>query len=386
MSNETAYRARWVIPAETEPLSNATVIVTDRVITDITTTDVPQAEELGSVVLIPGLVNAHVHLEFSSLQKPIAPPLPFTNWIQNVIQSRQTETSREVSLAAGIKEVTQTGTTAVGEIATHPLSAQMLDDSQLAGVVFHELIGISEQVAHDKIGEVIDLLTAYEPARPDLKIGLSPHAPYSVHPDLLREIVDQSRSEKVPIAMHLAENPAERELIGKCEGEFRTFLESMNLWPGDVWGELRTINDYLRVLDDADSALVIHGNDLNTAEMDYLATRPQMSVVYCPRTHAYFQHTPHPLPQLLERGINVALGTDGRSSNPDLDLWQDVLEVRKKFPKLPPQTILQLATRNGASALNLSSDGLTVGKSARWSVIPLNDASSETDPWKLLFG
>ncbi|MBD3676094.1 MAG: amidohydrolase family protein [Planctomycetaceae bacterium] len=386
MPTETAYRARWVFPTASEPLADATIIVTDGLLTDVTTHDIPEAEDLGSVAILPGLVNAHVHLEFSGLDRPIEPSLPFTDWIRAVIRSRQSEESREASLAKGIEEVIQTHTTAVGEIATSPLSAHLLDKSNISGVVFQEMIGISKEIAREKIGLVSDMLTTYQPNRADLKIGLSPHAPYSVHPDLLREIIRQSRAHQSPLAMHLAENRAERELIGTCAGEFRSFLEVMNLWPGDVWAEMRTINDYLRMLAEADSALIIHGNDLRSDEIDYLATQPKLSVVYCPRTHAYFQHPPHPLPQLLEAGINVALGTDGRSSNPDLNLWREVLHIRKTFPQIPPPEILKLATTNGTRALELPSDGLTIDQPARWSSVPLASQSSETDPWRLLFG
>jgi cytosine/adenosine deaminase-related metal-dependent hydrolase len=186
--------------------------------------------------------------------------------------------------------------------------------------------------------------------------------------------------------MHLAENTSERELIGRCEGEFRKFLEELNLWPGDVWQDFRAIEDYLRLLAEAPSCLVIHGNDLQEGEISFLASQPQMTVVYCPRTHAYFRHGPHPLQKLLEQGILVALGTDGRSSNPDLDLWQEAKFVRKTYPGLSPRTVLELATIRGAEALGLSSSGLTIGEPARWSAIELNAASNETDPWKQLFG
>jgi cytosine/adenosine deaminase-related metal-dependent hydrolase len=385
MPIEQAYRARWVFPPESEPISDATMIVVDGILTDITTQHVPTAKDLGSAAILPGLVNAHVHLEFSSLSAPIAPPLPFTDWIRSVIRSRQTEDSRESSLLAGIQECLQTETTAVGEIATSPLSTKQLDDCSLAGVVFHEVIGISEQAAREKGNQLTDLLTEYRPQRDQMNLGLSPHAPYSVHPDLLQKIVQLSRSEHCPLAMHLAENRAERELIGSCEGEFRSFLEEIELWPGDVWQEFRTINDYLRLLAQADSALIVHGNDFQSNEIEFLATQSQMSVVYCPRTHAYFQHSQHPLPHLLNHDINVALGTDGRSSNPDLDLWQDARHVRQTFPDLSPREVINLATTNGVRALKLPSDGLTLGEQARWSVISVDRQSSESDPWHLLF-
>jgi len=341
MPTEKAYRARWVVPAESDPIPDATMIVVDGIIADITTNKVPTAEDLGSVAIIPGLVNAHAHLEFSHLTTPIRPALPFTDWIRAVIQSRQQEVSRKSAISLGIEQLVQSGTTAVGEIATSPLSVSLLTECDLEGVVFQEVIGISKQAAREKGDQLVELLTDNSSRTNNLKLGLSPHAPYSVHPDLLQNIVELSRSKQVPLAI--------RELIAACEGEFRQFLEEMGLWPGDVWQDLRTIHDYLRLLANADSALVIHGNDLQADEITYLATQPQMSVVYCPRTHHYFQHSPYPLPQLIESGINVALGTDGRSSSPDLDLWQEVMHVRHIFPAMAPQQLLKLATRKSRS-------------------------------------
>lgn len=384
MPRESACRARWIFPPEREPLADATVILADGVIADITTKSVPDAVDLGSVALIPGLVNAHLHLEFSHLKQPIAPAAPFSDWIRAVIRSRQSEQSRRNALTAGIEEVLQAHTTAVGEIATSPLSAELLSDSTLAGVVFQELIGITEQRAAEQAGQLEQLISA-PTAKESLTIGLSPHAAYSVHPELLQAIVKTSQSAGCPLAMHLAEHPSERDLIGNCAGEFRSFLEEMNLWPGDIWQELRTIQDYLNLLSEAASCLVIHGNDLRDDEIAFLVTQPQMMVVYCPRTHAYFGHSPHPLPKLLKQGIRVALGTDGRSSNPDLDLWREAKFVRQTFPALSPRTVLELATTNGAEALGLASNGLTIGEPSGWSVVNLDSSSNETDPWKLLF-
>lgn len=385
MPTESAYRARWIIPPAAEPLADATLILAGGVVADVTTKLVPGAVDLGSAAIVPGLVNAHVHLEFSHLTQPVAPATPFTGWLRAVMGSRESEQSRRDALTCGIHEIVQSETTAVGEIATSPLSAESLSESNLAGVVFQELIGITQKRGREQTGELEQLLCAAA-VKDNLTIGLSPHAPYSVHPELLQAIVEKSQAAGCPLAMHLAENTSERELIGRCQGEFRTFLEAMQLWPGDVWQEFRTIQDYLRLLADAPSCLVVHGNDLLHEEIEFLSAQRQMTVVYCPRTHAYFGHDPHPLPKLLERGVRVALGTDGRSSNPDLDLWREAKFVRNAYPRLSPRTVLDLATTNGAEALGLSSNGLTIGEPARWSVIALDESSNEADPWKLLFG
>jgi cytosine/adenosine deaminase-related metal-dependent hydrolase len=125
---------------------------------------------------------------------------------------------------------------------------------------------------------------------------------------------------------------------------------------------------------------VIHGNYLTEDEIAFLGTQPQMSVVFCPRTHAYFGHENHPWRRLIDAGGNVALGTDGRSSNPDLSVWNEVLFLRAKYPDVAPQALLTIATMNGAKALGLPDTGsaLAIGAPARMTIIRgLPDGTSD---------
>jgi cytosine/adenosine deaminase-related metal-dependent hydrolase len=132
--------------------------------------------------------------------------------------------------------------------------------------------------------------------------------------------------------------------------------------------------------------LVIHGNYLDAVEFDWLQNHPQVSVVYCPRTHAYFQHAPHPWREMLERGINVALGTDSRGSNPDLSLWREMQFLATTFPDVDPARILAMGTRRGAAALGRDSEQGTLepGKQALLASVPL-PTTPDSDPYRLLF-
>jgi cytosine/adenosine deaminase-related metal-dependent hydrolase len=132
----------------------------------------------------------------------------------------------------------------------------------------------------------------------------------------------------------------------------------------------------LELLAGARRALVIHGNYLGSRDWSLLsAHRRRMTVVYCPRTHAYFGHAAYPLEELLAAGVSVAVGTDSRASNPDLDLLGELRFVRRRFPRLAPRTILELGTLRGAEALGRDADfgSITVGKLARFALVPLGD-------------
>jgi cytosine/adenosine deaminase-related metal-dependent hydrolase len=137
--------------------------------------------------------------------------------------------------------------------------------------------------------------------------------------------------------------------------------------------------DYLGMLAEAPRALVIHGNFLDSEERSYLAANAdRMSLVCCPRTHSYFGHPPYPLPQLLRGGVRVALGTDSRASNPDLDLLAEMRCVAQTFPTIDPRSILRMGTLAGAEALGRAADvgSITAGKLANLVAVPLADEVS----------
>lgn len=379
------YRARWIFPVVSPPLESATIEIVDGHIAAIHSHHDPRAIDLGNTALIPGLINAHTHLEFSSLAAPLGPASPFPDWIRSVVTHRNTRTCDIKSLvASGWHESVESGVTAVGEIATEDRVLPAAAESGCRGVVFRELLGFSP----DRIDAQLDISRRHLEAARRLKLpalggGLSPHAPYSVHPVLFERIVELAVAESSPLAMHLAETRDELEFLADQTGAFRRMLESFGVWREGVLAPGTRPLDYLKRLADAPRALVVHGNYLSEDEIEFLVRHPQLTVVYCPRTHAYFRHSPHPWREMLQRGIPVALGTDSRASNPDLSLWGELLFLRRSFPDIPPQQLLELATICGARALGCDQLGtLAVGSPAEITCVPL--MGDDTDPYRHL--
>ncbi|HZN34991.1 MAG TPA: amidohydrolase family protein, partial [Pirellulaceae bacterium] len=172
----------------------------------------------------------------------------------------------------------------------------------------------------------------------------------------------------VPVAMHLAETREELELLESHSGPLVEMLGSLGAWqPTALSRGLRPL-DYLRTLATAHRALVIHGNYLAADEIEFAAAhRDRMSVVYCPRTHAFFRHEPYPLAKMRDAGVRVAVGTDSRASNPDLNLWSELRHIAEHHRGVSPDEILRMGTLAGAEALGLDGDlgSITPGKSAR---------------------
>jgi cytosine/adenosine deaminase-related metal-dependent hydrolase len=158
--------------------------------------------------------------------------------------------------------------------------------------------------------------------------------------------------------MHVAESAEERELLATASGPFAAALQAMGVWREEVfpWSD-DPFGLLIDRLANAPQALLVHGNYLNDLEIDQLSQRPNISVVYCPRTHHFFGHPPHPVDRMLQARVRVALGTDSRASNPDLNVWKEVQHLLRHRSDLPPMQVLRMATINGAEAMNQTSIG-----------------------------
>ncbi len=197
-----------------------------------------------------------------------------------------------------------------------------------------------------------DLIYARRQWNSEVRLGVSPHAPYTVHPEFLTLCVRKAWEKKIPLAHHLAESREELMLLRAGCGPFVKLLQDFDAWDPDAIPFGSRPLDYLMSLANSHRALVIHGNYLDDDEIGFLAAHAEkMSIVYCPRTHAYFQHDPYPLAKMIAAGVNVAIGTDSRASNPDLSVLADMRFAAKQHPLVPLATLLRMITSNAAKAL-----------------------------------
>jgi cytosine/adenosine deaminase-related metal-dependent hydrolase len=206
------------------------------------------------------------------------------------------------------------------------------------------------------------------------KIGISPHAPYTVSRTLVKDLVSLAVNYQLPMAMHLADSRDELEFLKTGAGPFINLLEERSMWDPEAIPKSSRPLDYLRMLAAAPRTLVVHGNYLDEEELGFIAeNREWMSLVYCPRTHAYFGHSSYPLHQALARGVRVALGTDSRASNPDLSLLSEMRHVFRTHTGIDPNTVLHMGTLAGAEALGRENfiGTITADKSADLVAVPI---------------
>lgn len=379
MPDSFSLRARWVLPINRPPIAGGAVrIVGDRIAEVLTSPGDGPCEDLGDVAVLPGLVNAHTHLEFSDCETPLPPGENFGDWIKALVAWRLQE-GRDVAevVQRGLHESTRAGTTTLGEIAS-PRWPDVFESPQLEVTAFVELLGLGAERKDENIARAQAHLRAAQAG--DWHPAISPHAPYTVHPKLFAEAVSLAQEHDVPLAMHLAETREELKLLDDGGGPLRDMLEYFRAWePWVLPREARPL-DYLETLARCPRSLVIHGNYLDDEEVQFVAAHSdRMSVVYCPRTHEHFRHSPHPLEKLLAAGAQVAVGTDGRGSNPDLNLLSELRAIHRRHPCIAPATILELGTIGGALALGRSHEvgSLTTDKFADLAVVPLDAAASD---------
>jgi aminodeoxyfutalosine deaminase len=385
-------RARYVFPVGDDPIPDGAVSVEGERIVACRAGLSPAAcfagdtpakqdiRDLGNVAILPGLVNAHVHLDFSDLPAPLGHRgIGFADWIRLVMAFRQQSAQIERQpVALGLDESLRDGVTSLADIVqpNQPLAASQINVTALL-----ELIAPTA----DRVAATVELAKSH--VSQGNSRGLSPHAPYSVHPELLAAVVELSKQYRIPVAMHLAESREELDLLQHCRGPLRTFLEELGAWEATAIPRGTKPLAYLRLLTRAHRALVVHGNYLDDAEIAFLAAAAdRMSVVYCPRTHDWFAHRDYPLEKLLAAGATVALGTDGRASSPDLSLLHEMRCAARKHPAVPLAAILRMATLHGARALGRETEigSLAPGKQADLAIVALPDRSAH-DPHELLF-
>jgi cytosine/adenosine deaminase-related metal-dependent hydrolase len=332
--------------------------------------------DLGEVILTPGFVNAHAHLELTSFCGEVAPGENFPEWVGGVLRERSQSTELDLQVGAqnGLLRLAETGTTTVGDIASSPATLGALgalgEDERIPRVrMFREVLDAwdprrTEAAAHALSAPLAESDGLFE--------GYSPHAPYTVSSKLLAAIAEQQRIRPQHLTMHWAEMEEELVWMESGEGPF-----------ADVLGESPRRSG-LDLLEDAGllgpAMTLVHGNLATGAEIDRIAAAGS-HLVHCPGTHLFFGREDFPLQSYLDRGVPLAIGTDSLASNEDLDLLREAKLLWARHPELSPETLFGMLTEAGASALGLAGcvGALEVGCWADWSAWSLEDGMPKSD-------
>jgi cytosine/adenosine deaminase-related metal-dependent hydrolase len=306
-------------------------------------------------VLLPGLVNAHTHLELSALAGQVQAGRGFGPWVASLVEQRDqlTPDAIDEGIETAVAELLAVGTAAVGEVTNTLAAVGALGRAALLGRVFHEVYGMRRDVGEVMLG-MAEQRRAEVAAWPDnLSYAPAPHTPYTVHPEILCELVRRARSLGARTSLHLCEHAAERAYLRDGSGPFGEFLlaRGSNVvdWSPPGMDPIRYASAHGLLAPDV---LCVHLADARPDEIALVA-EAGAPVVLCPRSNLHIELKLPPLLELLNAGICPALGTDSLASSASLDVLQEARVLLERFPSVAPRTLIAMATRYGARALGL---------------------------------
>jgi cytosine/adenosine deaminase-related metal-dependent hydrolase len=351
------FRARYVVTMASPPIENGAIATKDGRIIDVGPLEEVKAAnsgellDLGESVLLPGLINAHCHLDYNCLRGRIAPPdNSFTDWIRaiNVEKARLSEQDYINSIQEGFTEAKRFGTVAMANLTGFPdLIAKVKPSPETTW--FAELIDVrSPDVPKVHVDRALDALQSAEYS------GFAPHAPFTASENLYRCCAKVAGERGSPLTTHLAESRDEMEMFRDGAGPLYEFMKGIGRDMRDC-GYQTPLARFLCFADVAQPWLIAHLNELTEDDFALLRTaRPNLSIVHCPRSHRYFRHTAFPWNRLRRLGLKVSLGTDSLASNDDLSLFTEMREFQKNFPDAEPEEIVKMTTLYPAEALGRS--------------------------------
>lgn len=346
-------RAKFLIADSQTTVENGFVAIKNGKIVDsgkFNSSQKRDVTDLGESILLPGLVNAHCHTEFSLLKGIANPKSRFIDWLLKcaTIQRAWSKQDWHSSVKRGLEIMAQNGITSVGDICRRLFLLDHLKRTPLRKVVFCEAIDSDREGAGKTLSEILKIAAKISPTK-TFGIGLSPHAPYTVSQKLFRLISKR----RCRLATHIAETKEELKFLKKGEGDFVELLDIAGKPIPFETPPSRTPIQYLKKLGILrENTNLIHCNFLTANDISDIA-KSRSSVVFCPSSFNYFKHASfeeYKLKPLSNNGVNVALGTDSLASNSDLSIFREMALVRKHY-NVSPNQIFRMATVNGIKAL-----------------------------------
>lgn len=376
-----------------DPIENGELVIDDGEIVEIS----PQTSrgyvlDLSDCLLMPGFVNAHSHIDLTALENKLTPSASFVDWIRALIplNSGLDDESRVHGIRLGAETLKRSGVTALGDYVADPELLPVISGLGFRAILFLETIGFHPDHAHALCASVEEVLKQ-EPLSPLYRLGLAPHAPYSVSQELFRGLGRLAKQYHCPISCHVAEVPEELSFLDGGDSSFEELLKERSVWNSKWESPGETPIQYMDSLGLLDHLIAVHCNFVS-ADLDRMAEK-KASAVFCPQSTDWFDRREiMPVRAMLDHGITVALGTDSLASNDSLNFLDELRRADKLLPDVSRKEILTMATRMGGEALGLECGKIACGQKADligfrvpptysgcWSEVPFEPHRQEVD-------
>ncbi len=387
-------RAKTILPITAPPIEDGAVFIVGNKIRsvapwrDLRPHLTGKVRNLGEVILLPGLVNAHCHLDYTDMAGQLPQPKNFTDWIGSMIAAKSgwgySDYAR--SWVRGAHQLLRTGTTTVGDIEViADLLPEVWDTTPLRVFSFFEMTGIrAKRLPKDILRETMEQIEQLRHARN--RAMLSPHAPYSTLPELLQLTARAAKRKKMLVSVHVAESVQEFEMFRNARGGMFQWMGRNERNNSDC-GLGSPVAHLARNRLLGENVLAIHVNCLARGDATLLA-KNKTHVVHCPSSHEYFRHPPFERARLANAGVNLCLGTDSLATTlksgrklPELDMFAEMRELANHDREVSPAEILRMATINGARALGMAGKIGELSANAQADIIAI-PASGKTELWE----
>lgn len=353
-------QARYVLPLASEPILDGAVRVNGNTIEAVGPAQALEAHageqviDFGNHILLPGLINSHCHLDYTSLKNAISAPKGFTEWVKRLNSIKRQLSSEDIlqSIAKGFTEARRFGTTTICSMVAFPELMGQLPPPPIRTWWFYEMIDIRHRVTSEEV--VNGALSFFGGQNTALtSFGLNPHAPYTASLLLYRLARACANNTNMLLTTHVSESAEESEMFQRGSGALYDFLEELERPMHDcgldtpfgwLWRNGAIGPDWI----------LAHLNELEASDFTLLgALTPEQlpHIVHCPGSHAYFGHRPFPFTKLAGMGVNICVGTDSLASTESLSLLGEIRRLRMHHPNLAPEDLLHTITLNPARAL-----------------------------------
>jgi cytosine/adenosine deaminase-related metal-dependent hydrolase len=370
------YHARYVFPITRPPIENGTVGVRDGRIAYVgERAAAPRGDDvdLGDAALVPGLINAHTHLELTAM-RGFLEDLPFSEWIARLQRAKRAvldEPAMLDSARLGIVEGLRAGVTTFADTCDSGLSLRAMREHAVRGVMFQEVFGPDPSRCADALADLRAKVETLRPlVTPLQRLGVSPHAAYTVSDALFAAVGAFAREAGLPLAVHLAESESESLYVRNGVGPFADALRARGIPVAPRGRTPVALLERLGLLEAR--PLLVHCVHVDEADVAAIATAG-CAVAHCPVSNAKLGHGVAPLLELLDARVAVGLGSDSMASNNRMDILEEARmaalaqRVRVRRPDaLSAAAALELATLGGARALGIADQvgSLEPGKEA----------------------
>lgn len=377
----TLYRARWILPIASAPIRDGWVLVGDGRILQCGGGSGPRRDEdvdLGARAVMPGVVNAHTHVELSWMRAQVAPSARMPDWIRALMALRKNvHRDDPLAMAAGVVEARRAGTSLVGDITNTLASIHALAASPIGGCLFYELLGFNLRDPDRRVTETAEQVRAAQRGR--IRTSVVPHAPYSVSPAMLRAIGELAAKEDWRISVHAGESADEIEFLRTGRGAWRDLLEQLDVWT-DSWqvpgtGPVEYLESFGLI---TSRTLVVHAVHLTYDELLRVADRGA-TIVTCPRSNRWVGVGDPPVARFYASGARVAVGTDSLASCPDLNVFAELPVIRRLAPEVTASRLLHSVTQAGAEALGFDGEHGVIAAGRRADLIAVSVPDGTTD-------